>query len=267
MEQFERGIPDNVKESLKNIGLTDYEISIYISLVSEGPMDARKLSEVSGVPYSRIYNILSILEKEKSFILKEEESRPSKYHAKSPDEALLLAKQDLLKSYEEDSNLIIRELNPIYQNKKSPIKIALYVHRGRDSCFNALLTLFKQAKNSISFASPDLEFLKDCYEAIKKARARGVIEIQLLVEEKSVKDSSYKEILTKYTEIAEVRVRDQIFGNGIVIDGGKEAYLIFSQQFFEKTSYFGIVTDHIAFGPAATYYFSYLYNTAKKIKL
>jgi len=112
-----------------------------------------------------------------------------------------------------------------------------------------------------------LEFLVDCYEAIKKARARGVIEIKLLVEEKSIKDGAYKEILTKYTEIAEVRARDQIFGNGIVIDGGKNAFLIFSQQFFEKISYFGIVTDHLAFGPAATYYYTYLYNTAKKINL
>lgn len=267
MEQEERGIPENVKESLKRIGLTDYEISIYLALVSEGAMDARNLSDVSGVPYSRIYNILSILEKEKSFIIKEEESRPSKYHAKSPDEALLIAKQQMLKDYEEDSNLVIRELNPIYQSQKSPIKIALYIHRGKETCLNTVLSLFKIAKKSISFASPDLEFLVDCYEPIKKARARGVIEIKLLVEEKSVKDDSYKEILTKYTEIAEVRERDQIFGNGIVIDGGKNAFLIFSQQFFEKISYFGIVTDHLAFGPAATYYYSYLYNTAKKINI
>jgi len=52
MEQEERGIPENVKLSLKRIGLTDYEISIYLALVSEGAMDARKLSDVSGVPYS-----------------------------------------------------------------------------------------------------------------------------------------------------------------------------------------------------------------------
>jgi sugar-specific transcriptional regulator TrmB len=267
MEQEERGIPETVKESLRNIGLTDYEISIYLSLVSEGPMDARKLSEVSGVPYSRIYNILSILEKDKSFILKEEESRPSKYHAISPDEALVIARQQLLKKYEEDSNRIIRELNPIYQEQKSPIKIALYIHRGKETCLNMILSLFKLAKNSISFVSPDLEFLTDCYEAIKKARARGVIDIQLLVEEKSLKDEDHKKILLNYKEIAEIRARDQIFGNAVVIDGGKDAFIILTQKFFEKTSYFGVVTDHVAFGPAATYYFSYLYDTAKKVKL
>ncbi|MHA1297448.1 MAG: helix-turn-helix domain-containing protein, partial [Promethearchaeota archaeon] len=46
-------IPEAVKESLRAIGLTDYEISIYLTLISKGPMDARELSEASGVPYSR----------------------------------------------------------------------------------------------------------------------------------------------------------------------------------------------------------------------
>ena len=86
-------IPENVKESLRSIGLTDYEISIYLTLISKGPMDARELSEASGVPYSRIYNILTQLEKDKMWIIKEEESRPSRYFAKSPDEALIIAKK------------------------------------------------------------------------------------------------------------------------------------------------------------------------------
>jgi len=85
--------PDNVKESLRAIGLTDYEISIYLTLISKGPMDARELSESSGVPYSRIYNILTQLEKEKMFILREENTRPSTYFAKSPDEVLIIAKK------------------------------------------------------------------------------------------------------------------------------------------------------------------------------
>ena len=62
-------IPDSVKDALRDIGLTDYEISIYLTLISKGPMDARELSEASGVPYSRIYNILTQLEKDKMWII------------------------------------------------------------------------------------------------------------------------------------------------------------------------------------------------------
>lgn len=262
----EKGIPEAVKISLREIGLTDYEISIYLSLVSNGPMDARKLSEISGVPYSRIYNILSILEKDKSFIIKEEESRPSRYFAKSPDEALLIAKKQLIDKFEEDSNKIIRELNPIYHSQESPIKIALYVHRGRDNCVNMAINLFQTSKSSIYFVTPDLEFLEICLEHIQKARARGVIDIKLLVEEKTLKDPSHKEILSKYKDIADIRYRDQIFGNAFVTDGGKDAFVILTQKFFEKMSYFGVATDAIAFGPAATFYFDYLYKTATILK-
>ena len=33
--------PDNIKHALKAIGLTDYEVAIYLTLISKGPMDAR----------------------------------------------------------------------------------------------------------------------------------------------------------------------------------------------------------------------------------
>ena len=97
-------IPDSVKGSLRSIGLTDYEIAIYLTLISKGPMDARELSEASGVPYSRIYNILTQLEKDKKWIIKEEESRPSRYFAKSPDEALIIAKKQYNDGFDENSS-------------------------------------------------------------------------------------------------------------------------------------------------------------------
>jgi len=128
--------PDNVKTSLRAIGLTDYEISIYLTLISKGPMDARELSDASGVPYSRIYNILTQLEKEKMFILREENTRPSTYFAKSPDEVLFIAKKQLNDNFDGHSNKIIHMLKPVYESHDTPIKIALYVHRGRDVCIN-----------------------------------------------------------------------------------------------------------------------------------
>ncbi|MFO7795386.1 MAG: helix-turn-helix domain-containing protein [Promethearchaeia archaeon] len=259
-------IPDNVKESLHEIGLTDYEISIYLTLISKGPMDARELSDASGVPYSRIYNILTNLEKEKKWIIKEEESRPSRYFAKSPDEALVIAKKQYNDMFNEHSNLIIHQLNPIYQSHDTPIKIALYIHRGRDVCLNRALSLINLAKTAIFLVSTDFEFLDIFYEDFKKARARGVTNIKLLIEEEALEEKKFINLLKKYEEIAEIKYRDQLFGTSIIIDEGEDAFIILSQKFFEKLSYFGVVTDHIAFGPAANYYFAYLYDTAKLIE-
>jgi sugar-specific transcriptional regulator TrmB len=260
-------IPENVKEALRSIGLTDYEISIYLTLISKGPMDARELSEASGVPYSRIYNILTQLEKEKMWIIKEEESRPSRYFAKSPDEALVIAKKQYNDGFNDQSNKIINTLTPIYQSHDTPIKIALYIHRGRDVCINRSLALINMAKTALYLVASEFEFLEEFYGDLEKARARGVTDIRLLVEEESLKDEKFKDLLKNYNNIAEIKTRDQVFGTCVVMDEGEDAFIILTQKFFKKLSYFGAVTDHIAFGPAANYYFSYLYTTAKLLEL
>jgi sugar-specific transcriptional regulator TrmB len=261
-------IPENVKVSLRSIGLTDYEISIYLTLISKGPMDARELSEASGVPYSRIYNILTQLEKDKLFIIKEEESRPSRYFAKSPDEALIIAKKQYSDSFNEHSEKIIHTLTPIYQSHDTPIKIALYVHRGRDVCINRALSLINLAKNSIYFTSTEFELLELFFDDIKKARARGVTDIKLLVDANALGDKNFKSLLKKYNQLCEIRWRDQIFGSSVIIDEGEDAFIILSESFFpKKMSYFGIVTDHVAFGPSSLYYYDYLYKSANDAKL
>jgi len=261
-------IPETVKGSLKSIGLTDYEISIYLTLISKGPMDARELSDASGVPYSRIYNILTQLEKEKMWIIKEEESRPSRYFAKSPDEALIIAKKQYNDSFSEHSNKIIHTLRPIYQSHDTPIKIALYVHRGRDVCINKALSLINLAKTSLYLVSTQFEFLDVFYEDTKKARARGVTDIRLLVEAKSLEDKKFRNLLKKYNSISEIRWRDQIFGSSVIIDEGEGAFVLLSESFFpNKPSYFGVLTDHVAFGPASLYYFDYLYKTAEDVNI
>ncbi|MFX1503366.1 MAG: TrmB family transcriptional regulator [Promethearchaeota archaeon] len=260
-------IPENVKESLKSIGLTDYEISLYLTLISKGPMDARELSDASGVPYSRIYNILTQLEKEKMWILKED-SRPSRYFAKSPDEALIIAKKQYSDSFNEHSSKIIHTLTPIYQSHDTPIKIALYIHRGRDVCINKMLSLINLAKTSIYLVSTKFEFLEVFYEDIKKARARGVTDLRLLVEAEALEDKKFRPLIKKYDSLCEIRWRDQIFGSAVIIDEGEDAFIVLSESFFpKKMSYFGILTDHVAFGPASLYYFDYLYKSAKETSI
>jgi len=50
------------------------------------------------------------------------------------------------------------------------------------------------------------------------------------------------------------------------MDEGEDAFIILTQGFFKALSYFGVATDHIAFGPASNFYFDYLYKTAKLLK-
>ncbi|MHA1733890.1 MAG: TrmB family transcriptional regulator [Promethearchaeota archaeon] len=264
-EKIPDQISDEIKASLKAIGLTEYEVNIYLTLTACGPLNARELADKSTVPYSRIYNILQMLE-EKEFILKEEESRPSRYFAKSPDEALVIARQRNQATFNAHAEKIIEELTPIYQQKDVPIKIALYVLRGKASCFARLESIFRTTNKALFLASSDIGLLGEIFEHVSQLRARGIRDIRVLLEESYKDDEEKTELVKKYAKIANVRSRNQIFGTGIVKDEGEDAFLVLTRKFFSSKSYFGIQTDHLAFGPAAMDYFGYLYDTADDVE-
>ena len=260
---MKESIPDAVKEALRNIGLTEYEISIYLTLISSGALNARDLSDKSGVPYSRIYNILQMLE-EKSFIQKEEESRPSRFFAKSPDEALVIARKRNKNTFEQNAELIINELTPIYKQQDTPLKISLYILRGKETCMDRINRLIENTETSFFLACSDMEILRDVLPKLQEIRARGVRNIRVLIEDKNLTDDSMADLVEELKQISDLRTRNQIFGMGVVKDEGDDAFLVLSRMFFAKKSYFGIITDHVAFGPAAMDYFSYLFETAQK---
>jgi len=70
-------ILDELKGFLKSVNLSNYEINTYMTLLISNPLRASEISERSGVPIGRIYDILEKL-KEKGLI-EIQESRPKMY--------------------------------------------------------------------------------------------------------------------------------------------------------------------------------------------
>ena len=106
-------ISDKVRKSLEKIGLTSYEIRTYTSLVNGGELNASELSSTSGVPYSKIYEVLGTLE-EKGWI-GSDDSRPTNYIAKSPTTALETTKQNVDIEFSNNQDKILSELVPLYE--------------------------------------------------------------------------------------------------------------------------------------------------------
>ena len=83
---LEMSITERTKRSLREIGLTGYELVAYLHLLTEGPTTANQISKNTGLPYSKIYDVLISLE-DKGWI-EIESGRPKKYYPKPPSEAL-----------------------------------------------------------------------------------------------------------------------------------------------------------------------------------
>ena len=72
---------------LRDLGLSEYEARAYRSLLGAGPTTAKELSEASGVPMGRVYDVLNQLE-QYSLVRSQSASRPKKFVAVEPEPAL-----------------------------------------------------------------------------------------------------------------------------------------------------------------------------------
>ncbi|MCC6024161.1 MAG: helix-turn-helix domain-containing protein, partial [Thaumarchaeota archaeon] len=78
---------EELVRALRKLGLSEYEARAYIALVELGEADASEISRRSGVPRTRIYDVLGRLESA-GIIQKILGSRPVVYSAIPPDRAL-----------------------------------------------------------------------------------------------------------------------------------------------------------------------------------
>ncbi|NIS96065.1 MAG: TrmB family transcriptional regulator, partial [Nitrosopumilaceae archaeon] len=121
-------ISDKTRKSLDRIGLTSYEIRTFTSLLKGGELTASDLSQKSGVPYSKIYEVLGTLE-DKGWI-GSDDSRPTKYFAKSPATALETTKQKKDLEFKENQNVILNELIPLYEKSGTSERPDIWVLSG-----------------------------------------------------------------------------------------------------------------------------------------
>src|SRR2546426_4042521 len=108
-------VSEKTKRALKDFDLTEYEVKAYIALVESGPLPASQLSTTATIPYSKIYEILSNLER-KGWV-ETQQGRPSKYFPKPPSAALdssRVSMENTLKSSHTDA---LSELQPLYETK------------------------------------------------------------------------------------------------------------------------------------------------------
>jgi sugar-specific transcriptional regulator TrmB len=249
-------IGESVKQVLREIGLSAYEVDAYFALLKWGQMTAIETSKRGNIPYSKIYEVLNSL-KEKGWI-KSTEQRPSKYYPMPPLEALATAKIMLEEKYKNWEQKIASELQPLYEKLELIERPDILILRGQQAIISKIEEILSKASNEIMIAAP--EFTKNIItsatfflEALQKTRAK----VKLMV---SGKTESWK-FLQELTGVFEIRVRDKMFGGGIIVDG-KEAMLFMGE---DKPSLV-IWSNHLGLVQFAKDYFQYLWGSSKEFK-
>lgn len=174
-----------VLDALKSIGLNLYERKIFVALLAKGVATAAEVSEIASVPRSRSYDILESLS-EKGFVMVQP-SKPIKYVALAPREALDRTMQNMRKKHDEITDRIeklkdspvIKELELVFKEGLSMVQPTEMTGtlKGRYVIDRQLRSAFKSAQKSIHIMTTE-QGLSDLYSKhfriLKKANRNGV---------------------------------------------------------------------------------------------
>jgi sugar-specific transcriptional regulator TrmB len=251
-------ISDRVRRSLQEFGLTDYEIRSYTSLLEIGPATASELSEASDVPYSKIYEVLGSLEK-KGWI-EMEHGRPSKYYPKPPSLAMEITKSQLENALKTNEALVMEELQPLYEKKGVKEHPDIWIVRGNFNVLARIRETIEHVQKEVLAAVPAIpEPIGDMLIPLVKSIAERGVKVQIMTMK-----SPMSETMAKLSKFCEVRVREQMFGGGIIADG-REVILLLGQE-GEEAIGLAIWSDHIGLSKFAKNYFEYLWADSKPAK-
>lgn len=171
----------DVVNSLRRLGLNQYEAKAYFALASFGEHTAGELAERAELPRPRVYDVLTKLQ-DRGFVLIQQ-GRPVKYAALPIGEAL----KTLKKQRQNDLTEELTKIDDLGKELGSKIKVQakgtadagehVWTLRGREAIYSKMSAMIAASKRDVTIASTAdglAHKLRAHEKEIDKARSRGV---------------------------------------------------------------------------------------------
>lgn len=246
---------ETTRKALKDFGLTEYEVKAYVALVEYGPMPASQLSTTAGIPYSKIYEILGNLER-KGWV-ESEQGRPSKYFPKPPSSALESSRIRMENTLRSSQTEAMSELQPLYEKKGVQERPDIWIVRGQSNILDRIKETLGRTRRELLVALPIVpdSVISIAQPLLSVMSTRG-IKVSLMVP-----TLTSKEVVKKLKGLAEVRVREQMFGGGIISDSSEIIILLGEEP--EKGLTLAISSRHVGLVKFGKSYFEFLWENSR----
>ncbi|MFH1682594.1 MAG: helix-turn-helix domain-containing protein [Candidatus Woesearchaeota archaeon] len=134
---------------LLELGLNKYESRVYLSLITEGTSTAKNVSSITGIPYGKVYEIITSLSNKGFCILLP--SKPMKCKAVSPQNVVKKTKEDAEERFHKLEKQISNKLEPLFGKTKefSESKGVFWVVNGRSNIIQKVEELMGKASQYI----------------------------------------------------------------------------------------------------------------------
>jgi sugar-specific transcriptional regulator TrmB len=255
-------VSDKVEKALRDIGLTEYESLAYLSLLRSGELTAENVSDASSIPYSKVYGVLDNLH-EKGWI-ETEGGRPRRYYPRSPEDALRSMQLRLEAEFDENRDTIVQDLQPLFEKKEVREMPEIWMVRGEKNTLDKFIELASRARKEIMFALPWTS--EGLLQTMSSMAAAQDLDLQRIFDSKieikvlTTKDA-VRAIDKQYLALAEVRVCEELFGGGLVIDGRES--LLFLDLALPHGPDMAIWSSHESLTRISATYFQYLWDNAE----
>jgi sugar-specific transcriptional regulator TrmB len=249
-------ITERAKRSLREIGLTKYESTAYQFLLLSGPTAASQICKATGLPYSKIYNVLTGLER-KGWV-EIESGRPKRYYPKPPSEALEATRLRVEQALAHNVDQLLEELQPLYSQKEVQERPDIWIIRGEFNILARIREMLGETERELMIAATMLP--RAFYEAfipeLLRLQMRNTA-VKFLVARDVLRDG-----LMKLNKLGTIRIKEQMFGNGIISDSRRVMLLVGTGR---DSTYLAISSDHLGLVGLAKEYFDYLWADAEPI--
>lgn len=160
---------DTIVGNLTSLGLTKNEAKAYHSLVRLGRSPARVIAEDSGIPRSKVYETLELLEK-RGIIKKIAGSDPTLFDP-APVDAALDHLEEKIKSSSTSARKLLKGLQSL---RGTEAKEFAWAVQGMEQVIMGLRTAIEKAQEYIHIASVSPTILKHLRGAFSSAKSRDV---------------------------------------------------------------------------------------------
>jgi sugar-specific transcriptional regulator TrmB len=213
---------NEVTNHLLALGLNNYEAKVYLTLVEEGVSTAKNVSDITGIPYGKVYEIItSLCAKGFSMTLP---TKPMKCKALSPFDVLKNVKEQETEKFSSLEAVFNRDLVPLYtQSRKfDEPKGILWIVNGRANINKKVESLIGCAKKNICILTTEngLKRLAFQKNLLKEVRDRGV-DVKIMT--KKTKDNEEDCELLGFCEITNT---DMPITNCVISVDCKESVVI-----------------------------------------
>ncbi|HTZ41994.1 MAG TPA: helix-turn-helix domain-containing protein [Candidatus Omnitrophota bacterium] len=266
-------VKDEFLSRLRKIfDLNLYEVKVWAAILSRGNSTAGELSNISGVPRSRTYDILESLEKKGFIVMKL--GKPIKFVAIKPDEVVERVKRNLttytkerlqrLEKLKDDE--VLGELNGLFTKgvkfvEPSELSGSL---RGRENIYNQIDMMVRAAEKSITIVTTH-EGINRKMEALmpslEKAKKRGVrIRIAAPI------DSNNISVAKEFKKVGEVRELIALKARFVIIDSSQLMFMLLDDEKFHPSYDVGIWINTEFFAQALEQFFELAWKDMKAVK-